>query len=179
MTLIDLLNLSKEFYSSTRFKEIIQDSKYKKIEAGYKFNFDNQIFNKEKKKWESKKNQSVRFVFLIKSINKDTKKETFYPVTFLFEDFSLGLKSPIKIRVGSQDKPQSKKAPNNKYDNIQSQFLFNSEFLYSQYEILYGIDRTEGKPPNKKNPKGNIYLDKHSLWVIHNVLLPILEQLIK
>ena len=171
-----MLNFSYEFYGSKKFKELTLN-KYNQVSDGFKINFDKMDFDKEKKKW-IKKEGAVRFLFMVNSKNPETGKLSRYQVTFLFEDFSKGFDSPIKIRVGSQDSLKSKRITNNKFDNIQSQFLFNSEFLYSQYGILYGRDRTEGKAPNQKNPKGILYLDKHSLWVIHNVLIPVLENMV-
>lgn len=190
ITLKELLDVS---YSAYKTKEVDDKKKRMKLDlvSGKITKRRNFEYNQSTKMWEQTNPYGVIFEFLVKSdpisykrIDK-LKKHT-YPVVFHFLDFSKGVNSPIKYRVGSQKKwkvtpkgssakERQKICEQNIKNGVQADFLFTDMWVLAQYGILYGRNTTNLRPPKIKNPKLVPHFDKTSLYCIVKILLPILR----
>ena len=112
----------------------------------------------------------------------DTVPTHKFPVIMQFEDISKGALSAIKWRTGSQKK-FIKKLPTlnsiqianlNIRNEIQAQFMFHLEWVLRKNNLLYGQCRAQ-KPPSKTNPRNLMYFDKHSLFVVEKLVMPLLN----
>lgn len=199
ITLRELYELSQDLYEGS------VDNKAKRSKIDVKsvriIKRNNIIFDRKTKSWEQT-GRSAKIQCLITSIptsyeKQDTIDRHKYPVTFLIKNINMGIDSPFKFRTGSNARPRfpekgdSKKTRIDKINynikrGIQMQFFFDLEWVLNQFNLLYGPDRTNGPPKEKKtksgkpfkggNPNLNPFFDKHSLTVFEKILLPFFKK---
>lgn len=143
-------------------------------------------FNKSTRNWEQdKRTAKLTIIVSSKPISykkNDTVPTHKFPVIMQFEDISKGSLSAIKWRTGSQKK-WIKKLPTlnsvqianlNIRNEVQAQFMFHLEWVLRKNNLLYGQCRAQ-KPPSKTNPRNLVYFDKHSLFVVEKLVMPLLN----
>lgn len=94
----------------------------------------------------------------------------------------LSIDAPVKLRTGADRKwdfssaGKSRKLPNgyikegsNVINGVNGDFFFRLEYLYAKHNILFGHNWTNG-PPNQVNPRGIVFLDKHMLRVVEQLM---------
>lgn len=184
-TLREVIRSSQYLYKS---KKVDNKSRRSRIDIinGKLIIRKNIVYNKSSKSWEQKGHQ-VKFVFLVKSDpisykKTDTIKIHKYPVTFIIDNFNLGIDSKFRWRTGSNAKPKLKSTLKKKKENladyniskgIQMQFFFDLEWILSKNKLLFGPNRAAWSP-KKTNPKGYIYFDKTAWFIVTKILSPIL-----
>jgi hypothetical protein len=156
-------------------------------------------YNKSSHQWEQA-GREVRIDFLIKTDpisyeRSDDLPFHRFPVTFIIREFEKGIDSAFKWRTGSFKKPifSNKKVSRGKTkrdkdrikrekkriletnikNGIQFQFFFDSMQVLWEYGLLFGPNTTNHKSPKIRNPKEIIFFDKHALWIVEKILIPL------
>lgn len=153
-------------------------------------------YNFSTRKWEQF-GRSGKIIFTCKTSPITYKRPKWdvkphnYPVYFLFQNFEMGVDSPFRYRSGSFKKwifpkkipnnasktmkqkihkENAKKAQKNLDNGKDGWFFFHLEAVLAYNRLLYGPNTTNGMP-KETNPKWIPYLDKHSLWIVKNILI--------
>lgn len=190
-TIVGIYRLSHQAYRSKKFK---LDNKQRRMRldvvSGKIIGRSNLSYNKETKVWEQT-GREIKIVVLVRTVPKSYKANLnvkhMYPVTFLIRDFEKGIKSSFRWRTGSFKRPlfakkgakpkQRKKLEEKNIRNgIQLQFFFQSMYVLKKYGLLYGPDTTNHKPPLKANPRMIPFFDKHALFVVEKILIPLFKR---
>lgn len=145
-------------------------------------------YNRTTRRWHQT-GQNVKIVTQVNSIPKsynkiDTINTHKYNVIFLIENVKLGLHSPFKWREGSESAvvfPKNyskneliKTANSNITKGRQMQFFFEMEYIAKINNLLYGKCYAKWYP-RKTNPKGYVYFGKHGMFVMSNIIIPLLQ----
>lgn len=189
ITIAEVLRVSLAYYKSAggdnKGRRAKLDVKSAKLIVRKNFSYDPKT-----RTWGQTPTQEVRLVFMVRSkpisynIGKDAPKVRYYPVTFIIRDISKGINSPFTWRTGSLKKPRFAKPNSSKEqrkaietynlkNNIQMQFFFDTMFVSHQYKLLFGPNWA-GWAPKIRNPNFEIFFDKHSHYIVTNILIGLL-----
>jgi len=190
-TIAGVYRSSYQAYRSKKFK---LDNKARRMKldvvSGKITGRNNLKYNKETKKWEQI-GRDVKIEVLVHtkpiSYKANNKVKHYYPVTFLIHDFEKGVYSSFRWRTGSFSRPvfpkkgtstkqRQKLEERNIRKGIQLQFFFQSMAILKKYGLLYGPDTTNHKMPKKANPKMAVFFDKHALFVVEKILIPLFKR---
>jgi len=120
-----------------------------------------------------------------------------YPVTFLIRNINEGIDSTFRFRSGSfakwrfptkkisegrntKEKDRIRKdnkriRESNLRNKLDGHFFFYLMQVLDMYGLLYGPNTTNRDLPKKTNPKMIPYFDKHSLYCLEKIIIPILN----
>jgi len=184
LTIADVIKLSWRYYKSKDGDDKNRRSKLD-IKSARVTRRNNYEYNPSTKSWEQT-GRNVKLEFIVMSDPKSYKKTDNikvhkYPVTFLIDSIDKGIFSTFKFRTGSLKKPIIKNpamtsqqiGERNIRNGIQMNFFFFLEFILKKHNLLFGRCYAN-YPPNKTNPKGMIFFDKTSWWIIKNILIKLL-----
>jgi len=184
LTIADVIKLSWRYYKSKDGDDKNKRAKLD-IKSARVTRRNNYKYNPSTKSWEQV-GRNIKLEFIVMSDPKsykktDTIKIHKYPVIFLIENIDKGIFSTFKWRTGSFKKPIIKNpsmtsqqiGERNIRNGIQMNFFFFLEFILKKHNLLFGRCYAS-YPPNKTNPKGMIFFDKTSWWIVKNILIKLL-----
>jgi len=189
ITLGEAIKASKDLFKSKMVDDKSKRSRVDtiscKITATKNFKY-----NKVTKAWEDVERRSVKFVFQVKTDpisydKKDKIKIHTYPVTILLYSIEDGINSEFRYRSGGLKKPlfakkgataeqRNKIAEQNIRNGTDLHFFYHLEAVLASMNLLFGPNYAT-RMPKKTNPKGFIYLEKHSWACVTKLLIPILN----
>ena len=190
ITVKEILDLSKDLYKK---KDIDNKARRVKLDiTGAKITVrKNMIYDKNSKNWEQS-GQLIKIIVMVTSkpvsYNRiDTLKLHRYPVFFLIQNLDKGIESPFRWRTGSFKKPRftgsksTKKerervANQNIRNMVQMQFIFDLIQVLDKFDLLYGPNTSNRKNPSKTNPKLDPFFDKHALYAVEKIVIPLLTK---
>jgi hypothetical protein len=185
LTINDVIKLSWKYYKSSS-----GDNKDKRMKIDVKSARltlrQNYEYNQSTKQWEQN-GRDVKIEFIVQSDPKSYKKTDNikihrYPCTFLIHDIDSGINSTFKWRTSSLKSPIFKKpgmtaqqiAEKNIRNGIQMNFFFYLEFILKTKNLLYGRCWAN-RPPVVMNPRGYIFFDKTSWFIVKKYLIRMLQ----
>lgn len=186
------INLAQVYYLSRKYYQSKVDDKKRRaridIVSGKVTSRRNMEFDRSTGQW-TQTGKEAKIVFRVTSdpksyVKTDTLKKHTYTVTFLLKDLSMGILSPFKWRTGGQKnvsfvrsgmrkEDREKIANKNILDDNQLNFFYHIEFVSKLNGTLFGRCRAKWFP-KKTNPKGLLYFDKTSYFVVDKILFPLL-----